>query len=199
VPDWKLDPDKMPSEVRQWLLFDPQKARQLLNAAGISEDREFELNYHRYSASYESNSQVIMDWWSKAGIKTKVKVWEYNNWISTAYLGEYKDLLYGPDMLDRVTQMVKDRLYPGNNRNHSNINDQNVKKLIDDFGAAPDVARAKEILNEIQTISVDQAYAIYNPQSEAPVAWDPRLNNYEGHNAFNYQNGYRAAFQWFTA
>jgi hypothetical protein len=51
----------------------------------------------------------------------------------------------------------------------------------------------------MQLRSVDQAYAVYNPQPEGPVAWDPRLNNHEGHNPFNYHTGYKAAFMWFTA
>jgi ABC-type transport system substrate-binding protein len=197
--NWKYDPDTMPADIRQWLQHDPQKARQLLNAAGIAEGAEYLVNYYPYSTSYAPNYQLFSDMWSKAGVKTKVKTWEYNDWIANAYVGDYTDILFGPDNLDRLTQMVYDRLSPGSNRNHSNVNDPNVKKLLDDFGAASDPQKARDIIREIQTISVDQAYAVYMPQAYSPNAWDPRLNNYEGHNGFAYHSGFRAAFLWFSA
>jgi ABC-type transport system substrate-binding protein len=198
-PQWKYDPDTMPADVKQWLVFDPAKAKQLMSAAGVA-DREFLVNYHAYNTTYHSNYPLLADGWSKADIKLKtVKIWEYNDWIANAYIGDYTDLLYGPDNLDRLTQMLYDRLSPGSNRNHSNVNDPAMKTLLDQFTGAPDVEKAKEAARAIQLRSVDQMYCAYHPQSTSPVAWDARLNNYEGENPVLYGQGYRAAFMWFTA
>ena len=130
----------------------------------------------------------------------KGKVYEYNNWLATAFIGTYTDLLYGPDAgIDRVSSGLVDRLSKGtknNPKNHSNISDDETQKRRKDVGAAKDEATAKDIARKVQTRSVDQVFSIYGPQPASPTMWDPALQNYDGQSALWYQDPYQMAFMW---
>ncbi|MEI6665261.1 MAG: hypothetical protein WCL53_03835 [Chloroflexota bacterium] len=127
-----------------------------------------------------------------------VKIYEYNNWLSSAYIGKYDDLLYGPDNLDRITQQLADRLLKGSSRNHSDVADDDSQKLLAQFQAAKGAQDAKQFSDQLQIRSVDQTYAVYRPQGTTPHSWDPAIQNYgeKGDLAMYYQNYYRDAFYW---
>ena len=195
-PTWKLAPAKMPADVQQWLKFNPAEAKKLIDAAGVTARTVFEVNVYPYSAATTAEAQLMMDSLSKVGISTKMKVFEYNNWATTAYIGQYNGLLYGPDNLDRVTQQFADRLLANSSRNHSLVQDEQTQKLISAFSAAKGPEDAKAPSDDIQTRSVDQAFAVYRPQGVALLFWDPALQNYDGQAALLYQDVYQKAFMW---
>jgi len=199
-PTWKLDHTKMPADTSKWLKYDPAEAKKLVEAAGISVGTEYLMHMYPYNATYTPESQLLIDSMKKIGITAKLKVYEYNNWLSTAYIGKYNDLLYGPDNLDRITQQLADRLQRGSSRNHSDVADDTTDKLLKDFQAAKGPAEAKPISDNIQIRSVDQAYAVYRPQPVTPHFWDANLQNYgeKGDFALYYQDSYRAAFMWWS-
>ncbi len=194
-PDWKLDPAKMPADVGKWLKYDPAEATNLVQAAG-SPSQVFEVHMHPYNNSYTPEAQFLEESMKKIGVNTKLKVYEYNNWLSTAYIGKYSGLLYGPDNLDRVTQQLADRLLANSSRNHSEVQDADVQKMLTDFANAKSPADAKVVSDKIQTRSVDQAWAVYSPQPVSPIIWDPALQNYDGQKAIYYQDSYQKTFQW---
>ena len=197
-PAQKLAHDKMPAETAKWLKYDPAEAKKLVDAAGVSASTAFTMHMYPYNDTYTPESQLLIDSFSKIGVTAKLKVYEYNNWLATAYVGQYSGLLYGPDNLDRVTQQVADRLLSNSSRNHSAIKDEVAQKLLADFAAAKGPADGKAVLDQIQIRSVDQAFAVYRPQPVTPKLWDPALQNYDGQAAIYYQNYYRDAFEWLT-
>jgi len=196
-PSWKLDPVKMPADVSQWLQLNVAEGRKLIDAAGVSADTVFELHMYPYNNSYTPEAQFLMESMSKVGVTAKLKVYEYNNWLTNAYIGNYSGLLYGPDNLDRVTQQLADRLLATSSRNHSDVKDAETQKLIGDFASAKGPEDAKPIVDKIQTRSVDQAFAVYSPQPTSPTFWEPTLQNYDGESPISYHaQGYRDAFYW---
>ena len=68
--------------------------------------------------------------------------------------------------------------------------------MLKDFWAAKDEATAKDIARKVQTRSVDQVFSIYSPAPQAPILWDPPLQNFEGQRPFNHQFFYKDAFHW---
>lgn len=199
-PNWKMPPTEMPADVQQWLKHNPAEGKKLLEAAGIRSTTDYTLNYYPYDPTYQPLAQFITDSASKIGMTLKSKVFEYNNWLATAFIGMYQDLLLNPDAgIDRVSSGLVDRMSKGttnNPKNHSNISDDETQKMLRDFWAAKSEAAAKEIAKRVQTRSVDQVFSIYGPQPASPTMWDPGLQNYEGHRSFNYQYNYRTAFMW---
>ncbi len=195
-PTWKMDPAKMPADVTKWLKFDIAEAKKLIDAAGIPSSQVFEINLYPYSASTTAEAQLMADSLSKIGITTKMKVFEYNNWATTAYIGKYNGLLYGPDNLDRVTQQFADRLLANSSRNHSLIQDAEAQKLIAAFSEAKGPAEAKAPADALQMRSIEQAFAVYRPQGVQMLFWDPAMQNYDGQTALWYQDVYQKAFMW---
>ncbi len=196
-PTWKLGLDKMPAETQKWAKYDVAEAKKLFDAAGVPA-KNYVMHMYPYNATYTPEAQLITDSLKKIGLNTQVKIYEYNNWLSTAYIGKYDDLLYGPDNLDRITQQLADRLQKGSSRNHSDVADDASQKLLADFQAAKGPAEAKPISDQLQIRSVDQVYAIYRPQGTTPHSWDASIQNYgeKGDLAMYYQNYYRDAFYW---
>ena len=199
-PTWKLDVAKMPADVQKWAKYDVAEAKKLLDAAGI-EKRDYIIHEYPYSATTTADCQLVVDSLSKIGLSTKLKVYEYNNWLATAYIGKYDDLLFGPDNLDRITQQLSDRLQAGSSRNHSDVGDDTTTKLLTDFMGAKGPAEAKPINDQLQTRSVDQVFCVYKPQGVSMHMWDAKLGNYgdNGDYALYYQDSYRAAFLWWNA
>ena len=195
-PTWKLDPATMSADTQQWMKYNIADAAKLISAAGVSPTQAFDINLYPYSATTTAESQLMLDSLKKIGITTKLKVYEYNNWSTTAYAGEYSGLLYGPDNLDRITQQLSDRLLGNSHRNHSNIQDADTQKLLADFAAAKGPPDAKPIADKIQVRSIDQAFAVYKPQGVSLLFWDPSIQNYDGESALWYQDPYQLAFAW---
>ena len=196
-PTWKLALDKMPADTQKWAKYDPAEAKKLVDAAGVPA-KTYVMHMYPYDSSYTPESQLLQDSLKKVGINTSVKIYEYNNWLSSAYIGKYDDLLYGPDNLDRITQQLADRLLKGSSRNHSDVSDDDAQKLLTQFQAAKGAQDAKQFSDQLQIRSVDQTYAVYRPQGTTPHSWDAAIQNYgeKGDLAMYYQNYYRDAFYW---
>jgi len=196
-PTWKLALDKMPADVSKWAKYDVAEAKKLVEAAGVSASTSFEMHMYPYDPTYTPEAQFLIESLAKIGVTAKLKVYEYNNWVTTAYLGKYSGLLYGPDNLDRLTQQFADRLLKNSSRNHSVVQDEGVQKLLADFAAAKGPDEAKAVSEKIQMRSIDQAFAVYRPQPVSPEMWDPSIQNYDGVQAILYDGaGYRDAYVW---
>ena len=199
-PDWKLDLPKMPADVQAWAKYNPEEATKLMQAAGVSSSTEYTMHMYPYNETYTPEATLLINSLQKVGMKTKLKVYDYNNWIANVYYTTdpkaWNGLLYGPDNLDRIQQQLFDRFNKTSNRNHSFVNDAEMQKLLPDFTSAKGPEEAKVVANKIQQRSVDQAYATYRPQPTSPLAWDPSVKNYEGQSEFLYQTSFRNAFLW---
>ncbi len=194
---WKVAPTDMPAEVQQWLKHDPAEAKKLLDAAGIKSSTEYLLNYYPYDPTYTPQGQLLIDSASKIGMTLKAKVYEYNNWLASAFIGSYDGLLYSPDAgLDRPSSGLADRLLKGSIKNHSDVSDDTTQNLIRDFVGAKNEAEAKEVSKKLQIRSVDQAFSVYSPAPTSPTMWDPALQNFDGQRAYNYQYNYRYTYTW---
>lgn len=197
-PGWKLDPAKMDPAAAQYLKYNPAEAKKLVEAAGVSSNTTYQIHEFPYDTSYEANCQFLIDAMGKVGIKAAIKVYERNNWLASAYTDSktFTGMMYTVDALDRIPAQLADRLTKNNGRNHSNIQDDTLEKLLNGYLLAKGEAEAKPIVNNIQTRTVDQAFAVYRPQPSAPTMWDPALQNFEGQTPVGYQTQYQPTFLW---
>ncbi|MFA7248131.1 MAG: ABC transporter substrate-binding protein [Dehalococcoidia bacterium] len=196
-PTWKLDPAKLPAETAKLVKYDVAEAKKLLDASGFKQPGEILMHYYPYSPDYAGWSQFLLDSFSKIGMKVTPKVYEYNNWLGTAFIGKYTGLMFGPDAsIDRPSPMLCDRLRKGSARNHSFIEDATTQKMLADFWGAKSIADAKPIAEAVQARSISEVFSIYSPMGVAPKLWDPAVQNYNGQQAFNHQFEYKNAFYW---
>jgi ABC-type transport system substrate-binding protein len=201
-PDYKLDLAKMAPDVQAWAKFNPAEATKLMQAAGVNSSTPYTIHMYPYNETYTPEATFLIDSLAKVGMKSNLKVYDYNNWIANVYYTTnpqaYSGMLYGPDNLDRYQQQLYDRFSKTSNRNHAFISDPQMQQWLTDFSSAKGAAEAQPISNKIQERSVDQAFAVYRPQPTSPLAWDPSVKNYEGQVAFSYQTTFRDAFLWFA-
>ena len=201
-PEWKADISKMTADVQGYLKYDAAEATKLVQAAGVSSSASYTIHMYPYNETYTPEAQFLINGLQKIGIKSSLKVYDYNNWIANVYFApgadpkSYSGMLYGPDNLDRLQQQLSDRFSKTSNRNHSFVADPQMQQWLIDFAASKSTEEAKTVANKLQTRSIDQAYAAYRPQPTSPLAWDPDVQNYEGQTEMLYQNSYRDAFIW---
>jgi peptide/nickel transport system substrate-binding protein len=89
---WALKPADLPPSLAQWYKYDPQQAKQLLQAAGAS-DMEWKLVYtpNGYAQPYATLAETVNSMLNVAGIKTTLVSVDYN----TQYVNGGKGYRYG--------------------------------------------------------------------------------------------------------
>ncbi|SDI00770.1 dipeptide transport system substrate-binding protein [Pseudomonas flavescens] len=79
--------------------YDPEKARQLLKAAGVKEGTEITLWAMPVQRPYNPNARLMAEMlqsdWAKVGIKARIVSYEWGEYIKRAHAGEHDAMLIG--------------------------------------------------------------------------------------------------------
>ena len=79
--------------------YDPEKARQLLKAAGVAEGTEITLWAMPVQRPYNPNAKLMAEMlqsdWAKVGIKAKIVSYEWGEYLKRAKAGEHDAMLIG--------------------------------------------------------------------------------------------------------
>ncbi len=81
---------------RQWVTYDPQRARQLLSSAGATGATvQFNLT-SGYGESFVTEAQAVASFLDAIGLRTEMKIWEYGDYIANVLRGPrgYSGILY---------------------------------------------------------------------------------------------------------
>ncbi|MCW2294267.1 dipeptide transport system substrate-binding protein [Pseudomonas sp. BIGb0408] len=79
--------------------YDPEKAKQLLKAAGVKEGTEITLWAMPVQRPYNPNARLMAEMlqsdWAKVGIKARIVSYEWGEYIKRAHAGEHDAMLIG--------------------------------------------------------------------------------------------------------
>nr|WP_271409158.1 ABC transporter substrate-binding protein [Pseudomonas sp. Q1-7] len=79
--------------------FDPEKAKELLKAAGVKEGTEITLWAMPVQRPYNPNAKLMAEMlqadWAKVGIKARIVSYEWGEYIKRAHAGEHDAMLIG--------------------------------------------------------------------------------------------------------
>ncbi len=166
--------------------YDPQAAKQLLAAAGVS-NLTFDWNHADasvYTQAYVDTASLTQAGWKKdLGANITDKQQPYSQYISTTYQGNYEGVGHSP----RAVPYYLDHLYeqffmgPNNTRariNLSYVNDATLNDLLQKQRGQFDLNERKGTFKQIEDLLADQQYQIYWSTDTRTYFWNPDIENY---------------------
>ncbi|MBI2918767.1 MAG: hypothetical protein HYY01_12360 [Chloroflexi bacterium] len=155
-----------PPEVRQWLEYNPQRARQLMAEAGYPDGFRtamYTQNIQPERNHTETASALLADIGIRADIKMLTAT-EYNEQI---YGGKFQEGIAvaragSGDVHTNLYDPYHSSAIPA--RNRARIVDPKLDKMLDEYTMEKDPNRRKELARQIQIYTVDQAYLVFFPR-----------------------------------
>jgi ABC-type transport system substrate-binding protein len=179
MTQWYLDPKgKDIGDTAQWFKFDPQKAKQLLKAAGYN-NTEVEYHYSPgYGKVFQSQAEAVLAM-LKEGINLKAVPEEYGSYIANTFTGKGNGMVYGlqtdltdPDLL--LTRMFD----PASNLNNSHVNDTQITQLLAAQRKEFDAEKRKQIVWDIQRRNAEMMYYVPGVKGFTYNALQPAVKNF---------------------
>jgi peptide/nickel transport system substrate-binding protein len=193
--DWTLPVEQL-GEGARWYTHDPAAAKKLLAEAGHPNGFAATMDFATYgSTTLVDAMQLVLKDLKAVGIDAKLNQKEYGAYISTTFYGKYDSMAFGPQtpFLD-PDNFLYGQYYPGETKNHGHINDPVVADMLIRQRRTPDLARRKEIVNEIQRYLAKQQYYVQLASGVAISVWDGALKNFGANLGYDYGGRLMAAW-----
>jgi peptide/nickel transport system substrate-binding protein len=165
--------------------YDPQKAKQLLTAAGYPDGFETSITAYQSflgnPAGGQKLAEVLQQHLSKVGVRLTIQVLDNSSWSPKRVNGDFATLLHGwsgmnPGVPDGV---LFEPWYSGNvpGRNGSRIKDPKLDKMLTDAQAELDQTKRTPLYNDIQKYLMDLAPAIFINSAPLIVATQKKVHD----------------------
>ncbi len=178
---YAMSRDEFPAEVRQYMEYNPEKAKALLAEAGYPNGLKTVINVTpRYAAPYMQINEMLAAMFTKVGIQTALNTLEYGRYSSTVLQAKYPvgEMATTPGLQQtpedgHALRSPHSKL--GGSTNRSLVTDPEYDRLYDEFAAARDEARRAELARQLQNRQIDQAYRVVLPYPEDPLVGPANL------------------------
>lgn len=168
---WYLDPDSSDmGDAAQYFSRDIAKAKQLLSAAGFETlDTELHWTNNAYVTAvpyYNPVAESIPPMLREAGINAKLVAHDYQSeWINPNsgifYGGMKNGIAFALETpVNHPWIQFNFEFTPGNQRNHSHINDPDMLALVQALGAEADFDKGRELAWKIQRLNAEKMYYV---------------------------------------
>jgi peptide/nickel transport system substrate-binding protein len=173
----------------------PELARQLLADAGYPDGFQAEIVVYNFY-TYMDVIMVVKDMWAEVGVDLTIDSVDYTGWVTTQYLKNYNDMLFG--QYSGVGTYFKGINWSGPGMyNASFINDPVLNNYRDQMLAAyPDEEECDRIHTEMLPYLLEQCYALNVVGSYTYRFWWPWLKNYSGEGIVGYYGGPYTPYVW---
>ncbi|WP_271105080.1 ABC transporter substrate-binding protein [Pseudomonas tohonis] len=139
--------------------YNPQKARELLKAAGVKEGTEITLWAMPVQRPYNPNARLMAEMlqadWAKVGIKARIVSYEWGEYIKRAHAGEHDAMLIGWTGDNGDPDNWLGTLYGCDSINGNNFSkwcDQDYDKLVKQAKNVTDQAQRTELYKQAQQL-----------------------------------------------
>jgi peptide/nickel transport system substrate-binding protein len=197
LKDWKLDAGKLDAAKAKYLVgYDPVEAKKLLAEAGQGRGLTTPLfHWPGYVVPWRSYYELAAENLGQVGINVELKPEEYGKYISTTALGKYEKMAMGPSTpFTEVDDFLYGRFFPELPTNQSRVTDPELTKLLVAQRREMDVAKRRQIVDEIQRYLADKAYYVYVPQWPQYVAHPAYVKGFQHHDGYGI--GMRLLYTW---
>ncbi|MGE0544020.1 MAG: ABC transporter substrate-binding protein [Dehalococcoidia bacterium] len=178
---WYLDPtsDEM-GAAAQWFEYDAKKAKQLLSAAGYSDDFEIEFHYSPgYGRTFASRAEGILALLKEGGFNVKPVAEEYGNYIANTFAGKFSGTAMGPQTDLTEPDLLFFRMFsPDNQLNNSRVNDPKMTEMLNAQRREFDEDKRKQIVYDIQRYNAEMMYYVPGVQGYSFAAVQPSVKDY---------------------
>lgn len=162
--EWPWTPSEL-SAMSDIIGYDPQRAKQLLTAAGYENGFEFDLPIQWPSGPWNNTYTVIADQWKKA-LNVTAR-------ISTPAIAEWTQLFYGKRYNDAIATWFNgpgqdpdnytyEPLHSASPKNYYFVNDPSIDELLDKQRRQLNVEERQATLLEVMKRDYDNAYRVWS-------------------------------------
>ena len=173
--------------------YDPQAAKQLLQAAGVPnlQAQWSHADSAPYTQAYVDIATLTQQQWKDIGVTIQDNQQPYAPYISTTYAGNYEGMGHSPRAVPTYQDSLTDQYYWGPNGrariNLSYVNDPTLNALLDKQRGQYDINERKKTITDIESLLAEQQYQIYFSTDTRTFFWDPSLEDVNPSSYFPYQ------------
>jgi peptide/nickel transport system substrate-binding protein len=195
LKEWSLPINQL-GESAKYYKYDPAEAKRLLTAAGYPNGFQGPMCFHGYGSTLLIDlMQTVLKNLKDVGIELKLDQKEYGAYISTCFYGKFDFTTYGPQTpFLEPDNFLFGQYYPGELKNQSHINDQVAADMLVRQRRTFDVAKRREIINDIQRHLAKQQYYVQIPSVVYIAVWEGALKNYGPNLGYDYGGRLTAAW-----
>jgi peptide/nickel transport system substrate-binding protein len=189
--------EQMPQEVKDLFTYNPEKAKQLLAAAGYPNGFKASIVTASVPASYADYLSIIKSMWAKVGVDLNIQLKEQAAYMNLTMSRQYDDLLYG----FYVQPGPYAQLMPfrgANTFNRSWVKDDTVEAAYQEIVKynLVDQAKVDELHRNLMPYVLSQAWYIPAPGAYVYTFWQPWLKNYHGEYMIGYKPTEFTKYVW---
>ncbi|MEZ4503886.1 MAG: ABC transporter substrate-binding protein [Dehalococcoidia bacterium] len=172
-------------EQGQWYMFDPAQARQLLQAAGYSEDNRLEVDFPAWYQR-EQYAQIMIPMLVENLPEVKANFREVDNPTAVTMLNDRNfddtmNITWGPPVYS-VDQAVFPWYHSQGGLNHNNVNDATMDDLVTKQRAEQNPEAQTELWRQIEDRIFDQVWEVFFPGTAINrIFWHNYMVNFRPH------------------
>ena len=158
---------------------DVERAKELLTKAGYTDGFEMTITVPSNYQFHVDTAQVIVEELKQANITAKIKLVEWETWLTEVYKGkQYQATIVGLDA-DLAPRDLLDRYHSEARNNFVNFSNAEYDELLEAAVASVDDTEKVEKYQRMQQILAEQAASVYIQDPAKLVAINPKLEGFE--------------------
>jgi peptide/nickel transport system substrate-binding protein len=193
--EWSIPIDQL-GEGAKYYRHDPKEARRLLAEAGYPNGFSAGMCFTSYGNTLLVDiTQMVLKNLKDVGINARLDEKEYGAYISTCFYGKFDAMTFGPQTpFIEPDNFLYGQYYPGELKNQSHIDDPVVADMLVRQRRTIDVAKRRELINEIQRHLAKQQHYVQMPSQVYIAVWEGALKNYSPNLYYDYGGRLMAAW-----
>lgn len=172
--------EEMPESVQELFAHDPEKAKALLKEAGLPDGFEFTVQVCSCNPSHMDLLPLIVDAWSKIGVRAKIQPLEYAAFLSAMTTRTHSEGYLFEQGHVSPTSTLRKNFETGQLWNPALFSDPAFDAKLARAFATRDEEERIRLVRELTIEGMDAAPYIWLPTAYVYTAWWPWVRNYGG-------------------
>jgi len=173
--------EEFPAEVRPFLEYHPDQAKQLLAEAGYPNGFDTVINFTpKYAAPAAMVAEAVASMLGQVGIRAKLNLMEKGRYNETVLAAKYPvgELAISPRtaVTPEDAHALTTYWSQAGRVNRSLVNDPEYDALFEEFRATTDEAKRADLARQLQIMIASKAYAAYLPMADSTMTALPGIH-----------------------
>jgi len=172
--------EEMPESVQELFGYNPEKARQLLDEAGVPEGFTFTMQINATDPTVVDMVPLLVDYLAQVGITMEIEPMEYASYLSAMTTVTHGPAYFGTTGHVNPTTTLRKNFVTGQTWNMFNFSDPEIDRRIFEMLETRDETLRQERIKSLNADVLDLACGIWLPTEYFYTAWWPWVKNYNG-------------------